>query len=56
MDSIINSCFAFIGLGYSPLLVIPENYLLLCLIATESIIGYFLLSYFLVALVRRTLR
>mgnify|MGYP001625440815 CR=1 FL=1 len=56
MDSIINSFFAFIGLGYSPLLVISETYLLLCLITTESIIGYFLLSYFLVALVRRTLR
>lgn len=56
MDSIINSSFAFIGLGYSPLLIIHENYLFLCLIFMESTIGYFLLSYFLIALVRRTLR
>lgn len=55
-DSVLTSTFSLFGLGFSPLSSASGGYLFPTLIAVESAIGYFLLSYFLVALVRRTLR
>lgn len=55
-EGILDSIYAFVGIGLSPIEYQEPSIIVYGLIAFECLLGYFLLAYFFSALIRKTLK